>query len=171
MYRLEQIDETNMSVYERLSQNYEAEFSSITGKNPDMFGLYAITPCDASHWGYLCWDESGTPVGFALFIKLDSCFDGSEFYIIPSKRRSGFGMRFAMAVFDQHPGPWQVRQIEGADAAYAFWKSTIAQYTQSQFSDGTEADPEWGIVRIQRFNSRNTGIPIAGEEGRSKLFD
>ena len=61
----------------------------------------------------------------------------------------------AFAAFDKYPGKWQVRQISGAEKAYAFWVSVISQYTSGYFTNAIESDEEWGRVRIQKFISRD----------------
>lgn len=47
------IDNSNLECYFNLSQHYEADFSSPTGKRPNSRGLYDVTPLHQTHTGYL----------------------------------------------------------------------------------------------------------------------
>ncbi len=146
------IDDHNAHVYSNLSQSYEAEFSRMTHKLPNENGLYEITPCDAVHQGFLLWLDY-IPVGFALVNTSLSRYDITEFYVIPGKRKAGFGKYLAHWVFCRYPGNWQVRQILGADSAYQFWIQTIHEFSNGDFTDAKEPDSEWGTVTVQRFKS------------------
>ncbi|NGX45982.1 MAG: hypothetical protein K940chlam2_01163 [Chlamydiae bacterium] len=77
--------------------------------------------------------------------------DICEFYILPDFRERGIGEKFAHAVFNRFPGKWQVRQIEGADAARAFWRKVVGSYTSGNFEEIEFDDPYWGPVTSQRF--------------------
>lgn len=155
MPNITRITEENEHIYQALAQNYEAEFSSLTGKKPNSNGLYEYTKCDSTHEGYLFWNED-IPIGFALVNIGLPLFDIAEFYTIPSERRAGYGKRMAHWIFSKYPGQWQVRQIEGADWAHKFWIRTIDSFSNGNFTDTREHDPEWGIVSIQRFTSQRS---------------
>lgn len=143
----------NIGCFMSLSQQYEAEFGYLTGKRPNGAGLYAITLPDATHEAWLAEDHAGLPVGFAVVDIGRERWDIAEFYIVPALRKQQIGKRLARAVFERYPGPWQVRQIQGAEGAYRFWIAAISEYSGGQYTDAVENDPEWGIVRIQRFDS------------------
>lgn len=147
------VNHYNMQCFFNLSQQYEAEFGRLTGKRPGADGLYTITLPDETHEAYLVCDENGNPMGFAVVDTGREAFDVAEFYVIPALRRQQIGHQMAAQLFDRYPGPWQVRQIAGADGAYRFWSAVIAAYTKGAFTDSVEDDPEWGQVRIQRFVS------------------
>ena len=155
--RVERIHTPSLSCYHHLSQHYEAEFSPLTGKVPSLEGLYEVTPIDDAHEGYLARLSDGTPVGFAVVSVGQEYSDIAEFYVIPTHRKHGYGRDLAFHVFDLYPGPWQVRQIAGADKAHAFWVAVIREYSGGQLTNGVEEDPEWGKVRIQRFQRRMPG--------------
>jgi len=154
------IDSTSYGCYAQLSQHYEAEFSPLTGKTPDKQGFYAIMPLDPTHIGYLACLQQGLPVGFAVVDIGRERFDIAEFYVIPTHRKFGYGRTFAFHIFDLYPGPWQVRQIAGADRAHNFWMSVIREYSQGQMTHDVEDDPDWGSVQIQRFLSRKPPVRI-----------
>ncbi|QVL58306.1 MAG: hypothetical protein KFB93_04275 [Simkaniaceae bacterium] len=151
---LEDITEENTHIFNRLAQDYEEEFSPITGKKKGEDGKHTLD----SDWrppnhGYY-WVESGEKVGFCIKGVCDSYSDIAEFYIIPSARGNGIGKQFAFAVFDLFPGPWQVRQIEGANLAKSFWRAVIKDYSKGAFKEEIRDDPYWGKVTCQRFESR-----------------
>ncbi|HSX27021.1 MAG TPA: hypothetical protein VLE89_08480 [Chlamydiales bacterium] len=115
---------------------------------------------------YLGGDLGGGFKGFYLFIKdkpagfvivgtVDGRSDITEFYILPCYRKLGLGKALAFEIFDRFPGPWQVRQIEGAKDAKIFWHRTIDAYTHGHFTEDQVDDPYWGIVTRQLFTSRN----------------
>lgn len=80
-------------------------------------------------------------------------FDVAEFFVLPGHRRRGAGRELAHALFAAHPGSWQVRQIEGAHRAVAFWRSVIAGVCP-EYVEAEVRDPEWGLVTRQRFTVR-----------------
>lgn len=137
----------------QMIQDYEEEFSKITGKKPGPDGLFTldtdITPPNHTFF----WVVDGTPVGFCVKTSYPPYSDIGEFYITPEKRGQKHGLAFAHAVFDFYPGPWQVRQIEGAEAAINFWRRTIDSYTNGEYQESVQDDPTWGKVTCQRFNS------------------
>jgi len=158
------IDNSNLECYFNLSQHYEADFSSLTGKRPNSRGLYDVTPIHPTHPGYLWVLSDSTPAGFLVVDTGKERLDIAEFYVIPTERKKGLGRKMAFAAFDKYPGKWQVRQISGAEKAYAFWVSVISQYTSGDFTNATEPDEEWGRVRIQKFITRNGKLGVKDRE-------
>lgn len=145
------IGSENLSVYMNLAQAYEAEFSNLTDKLPDEMGLFEPdTLPDEQHKGFLLL-ENGLPIGFCVAEVASTPHDICEFYIVPVKRRGGHGYQLAESVFKAYPGQWQVRQIEGAERAIAFWRSVIRKATNDCFEEQVVDDPEWGVVTRQRF--------------------
>lgn len=94
------------------------------------------------------------PTGFVLKGMVNGRSDIAEFYILPCYRKRGFGKLLAFAVFDRFPGPWQVRQILGAENALAFWRRTIHEYTHGNYTEDQINDPHWGLITRQLFESR-----------------
>jgi len=143
----------NKDVFNRLMQNYEAEFSSITNKMPGPDAVFPLdTFLDDDHIGYLAY-QGDTPVGFNVIAVKEhgEAFEVCEFYIIPVCRMRKLGYELAASIFDLHRGNWEVKQIEGADNARAFWRKTISQYTQGAYSDENYTDLYWGPVTRQQF--------------------
>lgn len=148
MFRV--IDSSNSHIYFNLTQAYEAEFSNLTHEVPDENGLFKIqTSIDKEHKGYLFYDDK-TPIGFIVF-SMGDIHDVSEFYIIPSKRQQGYGQKLACFTFLQHPGKWQVRQIEGAEKARIFWRKVIRSIVNDEYAEDIIEDRYWGIVTRQSF--------------------
>lgn len=148
---LEAITEQNQAPFKQLIQAYEHEFAPITGKKPQADGLYALD----SDWrgpneGYYYLKE-GMIVGFCIIGLEDGFWDVREFYIVPKERGEGMGTRFACEVFALHRGPWQVRQIEGANQARLFWRKAIQAYTGGEFQEEQVEDAYWGKVTRQQF--------------------
>lgn len=151
---LQKITPSNSSVFDRVVQDYEEEFSVITKKKRDESGKF---PLD-SDWkppneGFY-WLENTEIVGFCLKGKVGAFFDIPEFYIIPTYRNKGLGEKMAFAVFDQFPGKWQVRQMKGAEKAREFWRKIIDKYTSGNFTEIEFEDPYWGHVTCQRFERK-----------------
>ena len=133
--RKEKICSINIEIFDNLIQNYEAEFSEITGKKADSQGRYALdVDISDDQPGYLLFEED-TPIGFAVLGKQSGKNDVAEFYIVPDFRRQDFGKKFAFEIFDMYPGSWQVRQIEGAEKARCFWRAVIKEYTCGNYVD------------------------------------
>lgn len=156
----------NAQVYANLCQPYEAEFAPLTGERPRVCGSFAVqTPCPTeTTFGYLYLSE-GLPVGFAVAARLRASdgaeggnsphappqFDVCEFFVLPANRREGLGRELARGLFLAHPGRWQVRQIEGAHRAVAFWRRIIGELCPDH-DEQVVNDAHWGRVTRQRFS-------------------
>ena len=79
-----EVSSGNKSTYYNLAQAYEAEFSSITQKNPDLHGLYPLdTRIEEDVRGFLI-QSSQHPFGFAAAEVLQNGGqDLRDFYIVP----------------------------------------------------------------------------------------
>lgn len=151
--KLIEIDQQNLDIFKNLAHAYEAEFSSITHKMPDEFGLFKIDTLPAAPYvGYLLYQQE-IPIGFCVANSESEIKDIAEFYIVPVMRRHNFGYQLAIMMFDKYPGQWQVRQIDGADHAISFWRSVIKKYTHNQYEESVVQDPHWGMVTRQRFKT------------------
>ncbi|MTI16188.1 hypothetical protein E1162_02925, partial [Rhodobacteraceae bacterium RKSG542] len=152
--KIVEVTAKDMQVYDNLLQAYEAEFSPLTKKKPDADGLFAKdVELGGDYKGYLLYVE-GAPAGLsAIRCGPSSTFEVCDFYVLPIFRRGGTGRAFATWLFDQYKGDWEVKQIEGADRAIAFWRATIGDYTNSAYQEDTYEDAYWGTVTRQRFNN------------------
>lgn len=147
----------NEHIFEVFSQDYEAEFSALTHKEPDVEGRFALDASwEAPNKGFYFLIQ-GKPYGFAIWNQtLEGRSDIAEFYILPCYRLQGFGRQFAFALFDRFPGPWQVRQIPTAKQATAFWRATISEYTHGDYQEDLIPDAHWGMVLRQSFVGHST---------------
>lgn len=148
-----EINQTNLIAFKNLAQAYEAEFSKLTHKMPDQFGLFKIDIHPfLPYIGHLLLYKK-CPVGFSIIDVESTVKDIAEFYIVPVMRGKNFGYHFACSIFNKYPGQWQVRQIENADAAISFWRSVIKKYTADKYEESVVSDPDWGVVTCQRFTT------------------
>lgn len=146
------VDANNLGIYLNLCQGYESEFSAITQKLPDANGMFALdTVIDGDIKGFLLY-ETQTPIGIAA-IKHAPQYGSEvcEFYVIPSRRKQRYGNWFAQNLFAKFAGPWQVKQIGGAELATQFWQRVIGEYTHGEFQEDIYEDAYWGRVTRQRF--------------------
>ena len=95
-------------------------------------------------------------MGFVIKDQCGEYSDIGEFYIIPAYRKMGAGRKMAFSIFDQHPGLWQVRQLQNAKLAKLFWRSVISDYTKCDYIELELEDEIWGKVSCQRFKSKVT---------------
>ena len=150
-YYIISIDNKNVEIYLNLARAYEAEFSNLTGKLPNEFGIFEPDTMPSSPYiGYLLF-KNNIPVGFCLAEINLNLRDIAEFYIIPSARKNNLGLILASIIFEMYPGNWQVRQIQGADKATAFWRKVISKQTDNKYTEAVVNDPIWGIVTRQQF--------------------
>jgi predicted acetyltransferase len=151
--RIVPITQENAHVFDVFAQDYEAEFSAITKKEPGSDGCFTLEATWKGDFkGFYAFIHD-KPAGFVIVGTIDNHSDIAEFYILPCYRKKGFGKALAFEIFDRFSGPWQVRQIEGAKNATAFWRRTINAYTHGHYSEDLVTDPHWGKVNRQRFVS------------------
>jgi predicted acetyltransferase len=148
------ITKENVHIFDVFVQDYEAEFSAITKKEPNAEGRFALeVDWKKPNSGFYFFVEK-KPVGFAIKADVEGRSDIAEFYILPCYRKTGLGKGLAFALFDLFPGPWQVRQIPTAKEAIAFWRTVIHDYTQGRYTEDQIEDLHWGQVIRQLFDSR-----------------
>lgn len=152
---LERIDSGNHQYFDKIVQDYEEEFSPITGKKKQEDGLYALDAnWEDPYEGYYWQDQQGGIHGFVIMTVENSVGDIADFYVVPSSRKHGIGEKMAHETFNRHKGKWQVKQIEGADKATIFWRKVIQSYTNGQYEESNIDDPKWGPVTCQTFDSK-----------------
>jgi predicted acetyltransferase len=151
-FKITPVTETNSPVYHNLIQCYEAEFSPITGKKPDSSGLFELdTHLGNDTLGFLLQIDN-TPAGIAAIrCKEPQAYEVCEFYVVPYFRKNSIGMRFAHMLWNTYPGEWEIKQIQGAEYATAFWRKTIKSFHETQYTETSYDDPYWGIVTRQKF--------------------
>lgn len=146
------VTETNSPIYHNLIQCYEAEFSPITGKKPNASGLFELdTHLAGDTIGFLLKIDDA-PAGIAAIrCKEDHRYEVCEFYVVPYFRKNGIGMEFAHAIWKSYPGEWEIKQIQGAEYATAFWRKTINSFNNTTYTEESYDDPHWGVVTRQQF--------------------
>lgn len=92
---------------------------------------------------------NGELAGFVLLNQIlqraESGWNVGEFFIIAKFQGRGVGRSIAHQLFDQHPGNWELTVIPENTSALAFWRKTIASYT----NDYTEAEITVDFAKIQ----------------------
>ena len=149
---IKKVEKDSMDTLRNLLQSYEGEFSAITKKVPDERGVFDLDCNLQVTDNYLLYRE-GSPIGFCVKGEEQGVHDIYEFYIVPSQRGGGLGADFARYIFRNYPGKWQVRQIQGADKARDFWRSTISKFTGGNYQEEQVSDEYWGVVTRQTFLS------------------
>lgn len=149
---LQRVDTSNRTVWDRLVQAYEFEFSRITSKEPGPDGTMALdTVLGGSVSGWLLWEDD-RPAALAAVVDHGSLREVAEFYVVPRYRGHGIGRAFAARVFDRFPGAWEVKQLVQAVEAQAFWKRTLSALPCRDLRETSFVDPYWGLVVCQRFS-------------------
>jgi predicted acetyltransferase len=152
---LEQINESNFHIFDKLVQSYEDEFSPISGKKKNQDGKYSIdVDWRAPNVGYY-WKESSKVIGFSIVESIDGYFEIVDFYVIASHRRKMVGKNMAFAIFNKHPGPWRVRQIPGSETATKFWRKVVGEYTNKNYTESQVKNPPWGLSVCLQFDSKS----------------
>lgn len=82
----------------------------------------------------------------------EGVYDMAEFFVMRRYRRCGIGARAASFLFDRFRGRWEVRQKPENVDATAFWRRSIARYTEGRFEDVAWDDDRWHGP-VQRFDS------------------
>ncbi|HVV68532.1 MAG TPA: GNAT family N-acetyltransferase [Gammaproteobacteria bacterium] len=76
--------------------------------------------------------------GFVLLNQKGSCvinadWNMNEFFILAKFQGKGVGSFVAHAIFDQHPGLWEITVIPENRSAFVFWQKTIAAYMHDKY--------------------------------------
>lgn len=156
-----------------LAEFYLYDFSEFTAEDLDAAGRFAYEGFD----GY--WTEPGRtpylvsvdghPAGFAFVHQHLSLRDGApvtdmaEFFVMRKYRRTHVGETLAGAVFDRHPGPWQVRELAKNLPAQAFWRTIIGRYTGGGFDEQT-FDDDRHRGPVQYFESTTRASADGGQQ-------
>ena len=107
---------------------------------------------------------AGKLVGFALVnthhYLPESEYSMAEFFVMKRYRRQGFGQKFAVQVFEQHRGTWEVCQLPGNIRATSFWKRIIGDYTAGAFKGIVNGYGRWQgpILQFTNVASANNRV-------------
>lgn len=132
-----------------LAQVYEAEFAPLTGVLPDADGCFQTHTTQArdGSFGYLLYHE-GLPAGFGVFRHTGPTLLVQELFVCPHLRRKGMAGEFLRLIAQRHGGIWDIRQLEEAHEARAFWRAWAKRVDPEHAEDALE-DPKWGRVTRQ----------------------
>ena len=98
-------------------------------------------------------------IGFAIVDNKGSessvDFNMAQFFVARKFKNKGIGRYIAEQCFKKFPGEWEVMVIPGNEGAYRFWRSTIKNYSNNQFTEYTReiAHLNNSKKNIFRFNS------------------
>jgi len=148
---LKEVCDRNLSTYLNLAQAYEAEFSPMTKKNPNLKGLYELDTTVCGEVKAYILQNSANAIGFAAAsVSEEGTRDLREFYVVPTMRGKKIGTYLAGQVFAFYPGKWTVKQLEQAIHATSFWHQALTDlgipYEETIFMD-----EYWGRVVMQTF--------------------
>lgn len=116
-----------------LWQLFRHDLAPVVGSYPRADGRYKHAALDEfpgpGRWGWLLRQphpETGeeAPVGFALVTQGDNEARRhlGAFFVVPTLRRQGVGLRFALDVLGRHDGPWSIAFQHDNLAAGHFWR-------------------------------------------------
>ena len=160
---IELADIEEKSLLQRMIELYQYDFSEYDGSDLDAHGMFGYPYLD-HYWveenrhPYLVRVD-GKLAGFVL-VSRHSLLSGeehsiSEFFILRKYRRQGVGRKVAGWVFDQHPGKWEVCELDCNPPAQAFWRKVIAEYTGGNYQELILDDDNWKGP-VQMFDNSGT---------------
>ena len=77
--------------------------------------------------------------------------DVAEFFVLRQYRRAGTGREAAFMLWHRLSGAWIVRVLEKNAGALAFWRDTIATFTQGRFNESrlTREPNGWRVFSFE----------------------
>lgn len=146
---MERITQANAQVHLNLAQIYEAGFAPLTKVLPDKEGRFFqhTTRAEGDSFGYLLY-HNDLPGGFAIFRYTGESLLVEELFVCPHLRRQRVAAGFLGLVAEQHPGLWDIRQLEAAHRSRAFWRWWAERVDPHYIEDVLE-DDKWGKVTRQ----------------------
>jgi predicted acetyltransferase len=143
---------------QQMLELYQYELSDIWPQELDARGRYGYDLARhreaARFFAYVAL-HAGSYAGFALVApaavtRTEGCWM-EQFFVLKRHRRAGTGRALAGFVFSQHPGPWEVGQMEANHAAQHFWRRVIAGHTGGRFTETRVTEGWWQGV-VQQFD-------------------
>ena len=160
--------EQDKPIVRRMLELYQYDLSSFTHADLNERGEFGYAYLD--HY----WTEkgrypflaklAGKLVGFALVnthhYLPESAYSMAEFFVMKRYRHQGLGQKFAVYVFEQHCGTWEVRQLPGHMRATSFWRRTIGDYTAGAFKEIANGYGAWPgpILQFTNLASANNRV-------------
>jgi predicted acetyltransferase len=156
---------SELRTLENLYQLYAYDFSEMieleldaSGRfSPKEFGAYFL---DDWRHPFLIFAR-GQLAGFALVHQKSrlsgdlGVADMAEFFVVRRYRRQGVGSSAAHELFRKFAGRWEVRQTPNNQAATAFWRRVIGQFTGRAFHEAEVSNEHWRGP-VQSFDSSQT---------------
>lgn len=103
--------------------------------------------------------QAGKFIGFALVnthhYLPESDYSMAEFFVMKRYRRQGLGQQFALYVFEQHRGTWEVSQLPGHTQATLFWQRIIEGYASGAVKAFAEGYGKWQGPILQFSNVKS----------------
>ena len=140
----------------RMLELYQHDLSDIWDQDLDLHGEYGYALDrywdTEGHHAFVAAAE-GRYAGFALVnqaVRIGT--DGywmDQFFVLKKYRRHGVGRVLAKAVFAALPGRWEVGQMPQNQAAQAFWRKVVGEYTVERFKEQRLTTGRWqGFVQV-----------------------
>jgi predicted acetyltransferase len=138
MVEITRATKNQQPVLSNLYQLYVHDFTDFVEQPLGKDGRFDYDPLSAywtepNHFPFVVWVE-GKLSGFAL-VRKGSDFSGktevwdmADFFIVRGVRRQGVGCSVAKIIWQQFPGPWEVRVITTNVPAQQFWAKAISQF-------------------------------------------
>ena len=164
-FRIARVDRTADDVLGNLFEHYLHDMAQWFEFDTGTDGSYSY----ATHaiWDaydvYFAYADS-IPIGFALIGSAAAWTDDSatrdmdEFFVIRRYRRHGVGREFANHLWNQYPGSWLVRVMQGNLPALPFWREIIAARAGGAFKEDVRTANErvWSYFTFDSSTSSRT---------------
>jgi predicted acetyltransferase len=81
----------------------------------------------------------------------ETVWDMAEFFVVRRYRRHGIGTRVAREVWQQVPGPWEVRVMESNRSGHLFWAHAISAFTGEKVPSARvkKSGKFWRVFRFE----------------------
>ena len=142
-FHISRVDSSADLVLRNLFEHYLHDMAQWFEFDTELDGRYSYPTNEVWEKGYdvyFAYAES-MPIGFGLVGSAESWTgnaamrDMDEFFVIRRYRRHGVGATFANHLWDQYPGDWLVRVLQGNLPAMPFWRGIIAARTENAFRE------------------------------------
>ncbi len=139
-----------------LIQQYQAEIGQsdpLNGGRAAAQDLAAALVAPAAQIFVILADQ--IPVGFVIInqrSRLQATFDGHTMlalFILPVKRRMGYGRTAAIELFERFPGIWEIATFGTNIPGISFWRSVADTYTGGRYRETWLQNAQWrGSIQI-----------------------
>ena len=142
-FHITRVDRSADHVLRNLFEHYLHDMAQWFEFDTEIDGRYAYSTGEVWDKGYDVYFAytAAMPIGFALVGSAETWTnnaamrDMDEFFVMRRYRRHGVGAAFANYLWDQYPGDWLVRVLQGNLPAMPFWRGIIATRTANEFHE------------------------------------